>query len=190
MSSYSVLRVIPDARHPETRHLDVFNVTLSLECRCPPVAVPCTICSSGRTTSKQLPSDRRMRLFWETQEHKEKGPIPLSPLWSPLLRGPRRGPLWESPRLVPAWMAGLDGRDWGAAASPVLFAHDTPAEWAYWRGNRLALSVPDGYPPLPPGWSPFSLFFNQPKTNPCVSIVLIKLPVCSGFKRVAEAIVG
>lgn len=87
----------------------------------------------------RLPAQRRMRLFWETREHKERGPILPSLLWSLLLKGPRRraGLVW------PVWWLRL------VRPSPC-----TPAEWAYWRGNRLALSVPDGDPPLLPTGPP------------------------------------
>lgn len=81
---------------------------------------------------------------------------PSNPALIPPLKGPRRGPLLSaSPRLVPAWIAG--DRAW----------HDgTPtwhsAEWGYWRGDRLALSVPDGDPPPRPPTSACCSLFSLP----------------------------
>lgn len=88
----------------------------------------------------------------------KRGAHPYIPSLIPPLNRHRRGPLPASPRLVPAWLAGLTAN---RAQCPT---HGTPAEWAYWRGNRLALSVPDGYPALLPAGPPpppLSLSTNQ-----------------------------
>lgn len=112
----------------------------------------------------------------------KRGGLSFYPCFDPSIE---RTQAWPSLSVPPAWMAGLMAET-GGYSEPA-----TPAEWAYWRGNRLALRVPDGDPPLLPAGPPFSPSLFQPtKGNPCISMFLIKLVVCSGFKRVAETIVG
>lgn len=77
-----------------------------------------------------------------------EGPILISPLSSHHWTDTGVALSLRPPRLVPAWLAGLMAN---RARCPT---HGTPAEWAYWRGNRLALSVPDGYPALLPAGPP------------------------------------
>lgn len=126
--------------------------------------------------SVQLPADRRMHLFWVSQAQR-KGAHPSIPALIRLLMGPILGPFC-TPRPL-AWACAETRRGswgWGAcrAGCPT---HGTPAEGDYWRSNRLALRVPDGYsrpPPLFSVGSPFSCF--QPtKDNLCVSIFLIQI---------------
>lgn len=53
-------------------------------------------------------------------------------------------------------------------------AHGTPAEGAYWRKNRLVLSVPDGHTPTTlicaPSFSSLSLSLSLGNDNPCLHL--------------------
>lgn len=130
-----------------------------------------------QTTSVWLPSDRRMRLFWgDTRAQRAGGHPSLSLLWS--LH-------WGEP--------GVALRHWDRGHERTLHMPlqqkepiDEATDWLW-----VYLMVIPLFPRLhPPSLSLlFSLFLSF-WDSPCISIFLIKLPLCSGFKWVLGAIVG
>lgn len=148
----------PNLHHPHARHSDVLRTALPFSrVQVSPSGSPLHhlflqqhhlhVASIGQEDAFVLGDTRAQR----------EGAHPSIPALIPPLRRPRRGPL-SACACLDGWSG---GRDWGALH--MALQQNEPID----EGNRLALSVPDGYTPLPPARPPLlPLPFNQPKTIP------------------------
>lgn len=138
--------------------------------RCLPVVVLCYHLFLQTVCSMQLPTERRMRLFWDPHEHKEGGPF-FDSRFDPSIERTQPWPSICIPWLLPASIVGQPNLGASRAVCP---AHGTRSIRSLLMRQQIGFEYTWWLSPTSLCWSS-SLFFNQPKTIPVSPCFLIQI---------------